>query len=60
MANPTEIIVYRNPAEKALWDFFGTPAGTYLLLAVCGLLTAGLISIVVKASWQDYKRWRRK
>jgi hypothetical protein len=59
MVNPTEIIIYRNPAEKALWDFISTPAGTFIILGVCGILTAGLIFTVVQGLYQNFKMWRR-
>jgi hypothetical protein len=55
----TEIIVYRNPGEKAMWDLLSTETGTYVLMGICGLISAALIFTVIQGLYQNYRNWRR-
>jgi hypothetical protein len=44
-----EIIVYRNPMEKMMWDFWMGPVGSVIMMWVCSIAMVALLLYVVHA-----------
>lgn len=56
MSQPTEIIVYRNPLEKAIWDSLlgsGDYSGLFLLI---GVGVSGLLACLYLNSWRTARK----
>ena len=51
-----EIIVYRNPAEAALWNMMGGETGTYFFVIIAGAIAGAIVGLIVMM----FHRWLEK